>query len=119
MSVTTVAAEPAFGQTLGQGRDDAVPIWRVVSMLALCVLIAVAAAFMLRIRLRYGASLPTVLTRQRRMKLVEAIRLPNQAALCILACDDRELLVLTSAKGAELLERLPLPVTGNGPETDR
>jgi len=98
-------ALPAAAQVLGQGGDDSVSMWRVAAALLVCVLLAVGGAFALRTRMGTGA-LVFAPPRGRRLKLVETLRLSPQSTLCIVDCDGRELLVMASPAGAELLDRL-------------
>jgi flagellar biogenesis protein FliO len=97
----------AFGQTLGKGDDDGISLWRTMAALLLCLTLAVAGAFALKAKLGVGFSPSRPLARRRRMQLVETMRLPNQVSLSIIMCDDRELLVATSAHGTNLIDRLP------------
>lgn len=101
------ASTAAHGQLLGKGDDSGISLWRLIAALLLCLALAVAGAFALKARLGAGFSLPGPIARRRRMQLVETMRLPNQVNLCIVMCDDRELLVATSARGADLIDRLP------------
>ncbi len=104
-----LCSAPACAQTLGQGGDDGISSWRVALVTLLCLALAVFAAFALKARLG-GGWLPAffaVARPDRRMRLVETLRLSHQIDLCIVACDGREILVAASARGATLLQTLP------------
>jgi hypothetical protein len=112
-SIAIVAAswpQIVFAQTLGQGTDDAISLWRVAGALLLCAGFAVAGAFVLKARMGGGAStsmyLPFAAKRERRIKLVETLRLGPKAGLSIVACDDRELLVLVSESGSQIVREI-------------
>jgi hypothetical protein len=93
----------AFAQKLGQAVDTDVSIWRIVAVFFLCILLAVAGAFLLRGGV--GASfLPLTISRKsRRLELVETLRLNPHVSLCIVNCDGDELLVSVSSQGARVL----------------
>jgi flagellar biogenesis protein FliO len=110
-------ALPADAQVLGQGGDDPVSMWRVAAALLLCILLAVGGAFALRMRMGADAFVLAP-QRNRRLKLVEVLRLSPQSMLCIVDCDGRELLVMASPAGAELLDRLPPRETHPVRQTD-
>ena len=93
-----LGAAPALAQRLGQGTGTEVPVWRVLGALALCLALAVAAAYLLRRRL--GGSLPLTMGRSRRLQLIETLRLSHQVDICLISCDGAELLVAASAQGA-------------------
>jgi len=108
---------PAVAQTLGQGADDGISAWRIVLVLLLCLGLAVFAAFVLKRRMG-GAALPSFFAgagRNRRMQLVETLRLSHQIDLCIVSCDGREMLVAASAQGARLLQ----PLNGSASADER
>jgi len=92
---------------LAQGGDDGVSAWRVVGALLLCLVLAVAGAVVLKLRLGGGARLPRLTSANRRLKLVERLRLNPQTEIAIISCDDRDLLIATNAAGASLLSVLP------------
>ncbi len=93
-----LAAAPAFAQRIGQGTGTEVPVWRVLGALALCLALAVAAAYLLKRRL--GGSLPLAMGRARRLQLLETLRLSHQVDICLVSCDGAEFLVAASAQGA-------------------
>jgi flagellar biogenesis protein FliO len=97
-----LGAAPAFAQRLGQGTGTEVPVWRVLGALALCLALAVAAAYVLRRRL--GGSLPLNMGRTRRLQLVETLRLSHHIDLCLVSCDGAEFLVAASAQGATTIK---------------
>ena len=98
------AAAPAAAQKLGQGGGADVPVWRVLGALLLCLLLAAGAAFALRARLRGGGLV--VQGSQRRLQLVERLRLSPQVDLCIVRVGDSEIVLATSAQGATVLSPL-------------
>jgi flagellar biogenesis protein FliO len=97
---------PAAAQTLGQGADDGISIWRVVLALLVCLGLAAAVPFVLKIRM--GGTLPFrfATQRNRRLQLIESLRIGHQTDLCVVSMDGRLLLLAVSAKGVDLLERL-------------
>lgn len=98
--VTTAAT----AQTLGRADSDDVSVWRVVAAFALCVVLAVAAALVLRARLGYLPQLGP--RRSRRLRLVETLRLGRQVSLSIVTCDGDEMLLLSSDQSGQLIRRL-------------
>jgi flagellar biogenesis protein FliO len=92
----------AHAQALGQGGGVDVPLWRVAAALVLCIVLAVGAAFALRVKMR--GRLPSVRGgSERRMRLVENLRLSHQVDLCLVELDGREIIVAATAQGASLL----------------
>ncbi len=108
--VALLDASPAFGQTLGQAPDDTISIWRVAFALLLCLGLAVAGAYAIKARL--GMASPLALfsfagERTRRLQLIESLRLTQKSDLCLVRCDGRELLFLTSDHGVQVIEPGP------------
>ena len=98
--VAALVATPG-SHLLGAAPDDDISLWRVIAALVLCLLLAVAAAFVLRAR---GGNRPLSLAlRQRRLLMVETLRLGRNADLCIVRCDGREWLIAVSQNGAAVL----------------
>jgi flagellar biogenesis protein FliO len=113
------AAVPAAAQKLGQGADDGIETWRVVAALALCLGLAVAGAY--AIRLRFG-TLPPLLANlrgARQLKLIESLRLGPQSDLHVVECDGQRMLVASSPAGVAILDKLsatpPIPGTAAVP----
>jgi flagellar biogenesis protein FliO len=110
--VGTVAAlvclysAPALAQTLGQPADDEISLWRVASALLLCILLAVLAAFVLKMRTGHTRLFSYLTPKSRRLEVIEAVRLGPQVELCIVACDGRELLIAASPQNIHVLEHL-------------
>jgi flagellar biogenesis protein FliO len=98
LAILFLVAAPAFAQRIGQGTGTEVPIWRVLGALALCLGLAVAAAYLLRRRL--GGSMPLAMGRMRRLQLVETLRLGHHVHICLVSCDGAEFLIAASAQGA-------------------
>jgi flagellar biogenesis protein FliO len=94
------AAGQASAQALGGAADDDISLWRVGIALLLCIVIAIVAAFVLKARMGGGEFFPFLLKPQRRLRLVEALKLGPHASLQIVACDGQEMLVLTSGQTA-------------------
>ncbi len=96
-------ASSALSQTLGQGQDIGVSVWRVLAALLLCLGIAVAVILTLRkqsrridlkalasgLRARGTAQSP-------RIAIIESRRASSRADVVLLRCDDREFLVMIS-----------------------
>lgn len=98
----------AFAATLGQAPEDDVSIWRVVAALFLCMVLAVGGAFALRVRNGNGRPISFPFLRakvDRRLKLVETLRIGSHVDLSIVSFDGSELLIASSAHGAEVLTR--------------
>lgn len=105
-----LAVAPALAQTLGQATHYDPPWWRVFAALIFCVLLAVAAAYVLRGRLNGRlAALLAPKGIERRLRVVESTRLSNQVDVCLLRVDDDELLLAVSPHGAVLLRSKLLP----------
>lgn len=87
--------------------DDGVSLWRVFGSLLLCLALAVAGAFALRARFG-GGGLPRIFSQrdERRLRLIESVRLNPHVQLCIVVCDGHELLVAASPQGATVLKTL-------------
>jgi flagellar biogenesis protein FliO len=107
-------AGAACAQTLGQGPDDDIPLWRVGVVLVLCLLLAVVAIFALRTRLGRGSFTNLVMRKDRRLQLVESLRLGSHADLCIVRCDGQDLLIVVSAQESKLLQTLPPRAPSDG-----
>ncbi len=109
------ADTPAFAQKLGQAPDDGISFVRVLAALLLCLAIAVAAAIFLQKRAGLGLTLPSLIKRHARLKLVESLRVSPQVNVCIVTCDGRELLLEVSPQGASILAPLAARNTGDEP----
>ena len=97
----------AVAQTLGQAPTTHLAWWRVAGSFGLCILLAVGGALALRARL--GLPMKGLGHPQRRLRLLETIRLSHQIDLCLVACDGREFMVAATPHGATLLGAAPLP----------
>ncbi len=105
-------ALPAWAGNLGGAAEDDMAYGRIVWSLALCLVLAIAAAFFLRHRLGTDLFGAFGSARVRRLKLVEQLRISPQASLVIVTCDDQELLLVSSDKGTQLLAQLPFERSG-------
>ncbi len=108
----------AFAQTLGRGVDGDISFWHVLAALILCIALAIGGILVLRLRMGLVPLLPLpsfAANRSRRLRLIETLHLAHQIDLCIVACDDREMLVLASAKGAEILDHSTAASSANRP----
>ncbi|PVM82838.1 flagellar biosynthetic protein FliO [Caulobacter radicis] len=103
------ASGPAIAQKLGQATSTGeVSIWRVLGALVLCLTLAVAGAYALRHRLR-GSGAPSLAkafsSADRRLKLVETVRLSHQTDICLMRCDGADFVVAATAHGVVLLSK--------------
>lgn len=112
-------AVPAWAQKLGQATDDDISFERVFAALLLCLAIAIVAAFVLRGRLNLSPLLSlTLRSSAARLRLVESLRVGNQVHLCIVMCDDEQLLIEVSPQGARILKALAKPARGDQAEPE-
>lgn len=100
-----LGAMPAAAQRLGQGGGTEISLWRVMLALIFCVAIGAAAIFLLR--RRYRGVRPLAFRRERRLQLVENMRLSHQVDLCIVSRDGREYLIAASPQGVTLVDAGP------------
>jgi flagellar biogenesis protein FliO len=108
VAATLLTGAPALAQRLGQGTGTEVPVWRVLGALAFCLLLAGAAAVLLKRRLRGPGRV--AFGRARRLQLVESLRLSHQIDLCVVSCDGTEFMLAASPHGATLINAdLPRP----------
>ena len=99
-------AGQASAQTLGQAPDDGVSFWRVAGALLVCLALGVGAILLLRARGGAGPARPlfaSLVHKERRLQLVEALRLNQHVDLCMVSCDGRILLLAASAQGVDML----------------
>jgi flagellar protein FliO/FliZ len=106
LAAIAFAAPSALAQTLGGASDDDISLWRVGGALLLCMVIAVAAAFVLRARMGGGELLSFVSKRQGRLRLVETLRLGQRSSLLIVACDGKEMLLLSNEQASQVIRDL-------------
>jgi len=64
-------SDPVLAQTLGQGSDDGMSVWRIVAALLLCLALAVGGAFALKAGLGRGRFFSFVAKRSGRLQHVE------------------------------------------------
>lgn len=98
----SLAPTAAAAQRLGQGGGAEVSWWRVAAALLLCLGLAFGAAIALRRRWRGGGPLFT--QGPRRLELVESLRLGHQNDICIVRCDDRNIILAATPQGVTLIE---------------
>lgn len=102
-----ILASGASAQTLGQGQDDPVSLWRVLGVLVLCIGLAVGGAYALRSRMMASRLLTGLARRDSRLHLLDRLRLNQNVDLCLVRCDDQLLLLSTSAQGVQILPYTP------------
>lgn len=100
----------AHAQTLGGGQSFELPIARLVVGLLLCSFLAILAAVMIKRFIRGGGafkpgkSLSSLLRLPaRKLRVIESQRISAHADLCLVACDGRRYLIVTSAGAATVL----------------
>jgi hypothetical protein len=103
-----VAAWPslAYAQHLGGGAGFEPPLMRLAIGLILCTVIAFVAALALRQFMRTGRFAKAgdfLRPAQRKVRVLESHRISPHADVCVLACEDREYLVVVSPSGATVL----------------
>ncbi|HEY0959831.1 MAG TPA: hypothetical protein VGE05_11260 [Novosphingobium sp.] len=102
-------ASQASAQTLGQASEDGVSFWRVAGALLFCLILGIGAILILRAR---NGALPThplltsLVPKNRRLQLIEVLRLNQHVDLCMVSCDGKTMLLATSSRGVDIL---PLP----------
>lgn len=89
----------AFAQSLGHADDVGVPWWRVAGALILCLGLAVGAAYALRSRLG-GGGRRLFEVGPRKLRLVETLRLSHQVDVCLVQCDQGQVLIAATPHGA-------------------
>ena len=99
-----LTASAAYSEPLGQAGSNDVSLGRVAGALALCLALAVGAAFALRSQLS-RQRWPQIAGR--RMQLVETLRLGGQSQVHLVCLDRREFIVVTTPHGTELGPMLP------------
>lgn len=107
----SVSPANGFAQTLA-GSDLGPSWWRVLGALAICVLVALLAAFALKALTTGGLRLPRAGSwrstlrfhpRERRLRPIESVRLSPNLEVCLFQCDGREYLMAATASGVLLL----------------
>jgi hypothetical protein len=114
-AVLWLTLAPAHAQTLGQGVDDGLPLWRIIVALGVCLALAVAVPVALKYR--YGSSWRALLAfpvRKRRLKVIESLRVSHQVSLCIVECDGEQVLVAIMPTGVRTLKILEPVQSGVG-----
>ena len=112
MLALVAVAGQASAQTLGQAPDDGVSFWRVAGALLFCIALGIGAILVLRAR---GGALPTrpvfasLVHKDRRLQLIEALRLNQHVDLCMVSCDGKVMLLAASAHGVDVLPFAAVP----------
>jgi hypothetical protein len=110
-------ASSGLAQTLGRAPDDSVSFWRVAGALIVCILLGILAAFFLRAR---GGAMPALpkfpalVRKDRRLQLVEVLRLNQHVDLCLVRCDGATMLLAASSQGVDVLPFTGEPVRQRG-----
>jgi flagellar biogenesis protein FliO len=99
----------AHAQSLGQASDAGVSLWRIFGVLILCCLLAVGAALLLKFKFAGRLNLRT--PSDRRLKLVESLRIGPQTQLALVTCDDQEILIASSPYGVTHIPINSMPGT--------
>jgi flagellar biogenesis protein FliO len=107
LAAICLISAPAAAQRLGAGvAEPDIPVWRVLGALVICLMLAGGAAFALRKRL--GGAVPAAKGRERRLQLVETLRLSHQIDVCLVRCGEDEFMIAATPHGASLI-RAPAP----------
>lgn len=101
-------ASSGLAQTLGRAPDDSVSFWRVAGALIVCIVLGILAAFFLRARGDFLSALslpklPVLVRKERRLQLVEVLRLNQHIDLCLVRCDGATMLLAASRQGVDVL----------------
>lgn len=100
-------AAPSWAQRLGTAPDDDISFVRVFLALLLCLIIAVGAAYAMRGRNQLSQMLSLGLRPpQGRLRLVESLRVGPQVHVCLVVCDDQELLLAVTPQSARILKTM-------------
>lgn len=89
---------------LGGGAALDVSLTRIVVALLVCLALAVLAAVLVK---RGGGRLTLPNRAERRIAVIESRRISPHADLCLLRCDGREYMILSSATGQQVLREGP------------
>jgi hypothetical protein len=116
-----MAAGPVAAQTLGQAPDDTVSFWRVAGSLLFCIGLGIGAVFIMRSRGGRAPAFPALVRKDRRLHLIEVLRLNPHVDLCLVSCDDATMLLAASQHGVDVLPYTGLAAPGavepDGPES--
>ena len=103
----------ALAQKLGGAPSTDVSWLRVTGALLFCLLLAAAAALVMKGRLR-GTPFSSGTEGERQLRLVESLRLSHQVDVCLIECEGRRLLVAATPQGLVMLGDKTAP-----PQPDR
>lgn len=103
LCVAGVPIHAAMAQQLGQGTDAAdLTGWRILATLLFLGLLVAGAIFALR---NSKSAIPFFRSAdERRVRMLETIRISPQTQLCLLAFEGREYLIAFTAQGASVIE---------------
>jgi hypothetical protein len=115
---------PAFAGGMGESADIQTQWWRVAGALVLCVALAIAAAFALKLQqggqlkasgVRFrpadlAAALKRLAQPTPKLRLIETLRLSHQVDVCLIHYDDTEFAIAAGPQGGTLLFMRPKPV---------
>ncbi|MBX9813390.1 MAG: hypothetical protein K2X76_01670 [Sphingomonas sp.] len=116
ITLPLLAAAPALAapRHLGGGGELDLSLGRLIFALLFCLGLAVIVALLLKrsggkIDLAaFGRGFVALERSPRRLQLLEARRVSAHADLCLVRCDDREYLILSSAAQQQVIERREL-----------
>ncbi|AHE55641.1 hypothetical protein [Sphingomonas sanxanigenens] len=111
LTLALIAADAAAARPI-IADEPGISAWRVVGALLVCVVIAIVAALALRARMGGGGQI-LLRPAQRRLQLIETIRLTPTSSLALVRHDARELLILTGPQGAWVLAPGSTPDAGS------
>ena len=112
--------DSSLAQQLGQAAEGGVSLWRVVGALMFCLLLALGAAIVLKMRMKGGAAPPffkhAVIQRlaafkspSRRLSHIQSLRVGQNVEICMFTCDDRQFLIAATPASLLLLQEGAAP----------
>lgn len=102
-AIMVIFPATAWAQTLGQNTDDGISAGRVLAALTFCLLLGAGMVMAIR---KWGGSFKKFHVSQskiRRLNLRETLRVNAQVQICLVACDDKEMLIAVSPQGVQML----------------
>lgn len=114
-----VAAAAAAGPHLGGGGALGISLTRIVAALLICTMLAVVAGLLLKRgggRIDLGAIRDLAGVRaDRRIAVIETRRISQHADACLLRCDGRDYLILSSQASQQVLRQEAVALCGDTP----